>query len=91
MNRYPEAACEGIEDTEGEAEGAENVKVGDVVVESTSGGVVAEVPEFGSAKNTPPWIDEADSMVPDKLRLSNVMVDVKSSSIVVVNSLVVVK
>ena len=84
MNTYPEGALEGIEDADGEEAG--RVETNDVVEESVSG--VARVKECDSARNTPPWIDEVGSVVLNGLVLS---VNVKSSSIVAVNSLVVVK
>jgi hypothetical protein len=87
LNTYLEDALEGIEDADSEE--ARKVETSDVVTESVSG--VARVKEFDSAQNTPPWIDEVDSIVLNKPVLSSVIVTVKSSSVVVVNSLVVVK
>jgi hypothetical protein len=89
LNTYPEGILESIKDLEGKAKELECVET--VVAESVNDSVDVVVKEFGSAKKIPPWIDEADSVVLDGLVLSNVIVDVKSSSTVVVISFVVIK
>lgn len=90
LNEYPEDVLDSAEETGKEVEESRRVETGEDVSESVTSDVVWRK-ELRSAKNTPPWIDEVDSTVLDELALSKVILTVKSSSIVVVNSSIVVK
>jgi hypothetical protein len=90
LNKYPEDALDSVEETGKEVEESRRVETEEDVSESVTSDVVWRK-ELGSAKNTPPWTDEVDSIVLDELALSKVILTVKSSSTVVVNCPIVVK